>query len=119
MRERIASLLLLALFMRALVPAGFMLAPSQGESHNLTVVICTVHGSQAITVDEDGNPKRPNASHDTCPFAASALPGIVSEPAGLVAEVKYAAVTYTLTRLQFTLTPRPSATSARGPPRLV
>jgi hypothetical protein len=118
-RQRIASLVLLALLVRALVPAGFMLAPAQGDPSGLSVVICSAQGPQAIVLDEDGNQSQPKASHDVCPFAASVLPGFVSEPTEVVAQVEFASVAYRLARLQFSATPRPSAASARGPPRLV
>lgn len=101
-----------------MLPAGFMLAPSAGEA-TLTVVICSDHGPQTVTVDEDDSGSRPTASHRTCPFAASALPALPGEPPQLFAEVEYASVLYTPAPLAFSLTPRPGAVSARGPPRTV
>jgi hypothetical protein len=53
-RRFLTPLFILAFALRALVPAGFMLAPSAvGE---MTVVLCTGHGPQTITLDADGKP---------------------------------------------------------------
>lgn len=121
MRRRLTSLVLLALLVRAMVPAGFMLVPVQADSAGFTVVICTDHGEQALVLDDDGHPRQsnPQASHDSCPFAVSALPGLVSEPIQPSVNVEYAAATYTVAPLLFRPTPNGGATSARGPPGLV
>lgn len=119
MYQRLASLVLLALLVRAAVPAGFMLVPLAADTTGFTVVICTEHGLQELVLDEDGNPRQAQLSHESCPFALSALPGVASEAFQLSTNVEYAAVTYARARLQFSLTPLPGATSARGPPGLV
>lgn len=120
MRERIARLVLIALLVRAVVPAGFMVAYAAEGAQGLTVVICTEHGQKTIAVDEsDDDQSNTKASHATCPFAASALAGYVSATTELVGSVAYASVVYRLARIQFSLTPQPGATSARGPPGLV
>lgn len=119
MRQRLTCLVLLALLVRALVPAGFMLAPVTATSLGFTVVICTEHGPQEIVLDEgETDPRQPQPSHETCPFALSALLGLASEATLLTAAVEYASVTYASARLLFSLTPQPGAASARGPPAL-
>jgi hypothetical protein len=119
-RHTFTSLLLFALLLRLAVPAGFMLAPSGSDADGLTIVICTASGQQAMALDEDGHPIPPasKAGHETCPFAASALPGLASDATQLSTSVQFAAVTYALAKIQFSLTPHPGAASARGPPRL-
>ena len=55
----------LALVLRLMVPAGFMVAPSQGFS----LVICTGHGALA-DAPRDKAPATPEKSSDhVCPFA--------------------------------------------------
>ncbi len=120
-RCRLTSLLLVALFVRAVVPVGFMLVSSPTDIAGVTVVICSAQGQTAMTLDEDGSatPSGTKASHHSCPYAASALPGVVSPVVQLSSNVEYAAVAYTLSKLRFNLTPLPGAVSARGPPELV
>lgn len=106
--------------MRAMLPAGFMLAPGTTDSFDFKIVICTGQGPQT-SADGDGGTQdssHQKTSHDQCPFAASALLGVVAEVAALAATVQYADVTYALAREQFARTPRPGAASARGPPAL-
>ena len=86
MRRFLTPLLILAFALRALVPAGFMLAPSAvGE---MTVVLCTGHGPQTITLDADGKPvpATPKQSqHTNCAYASVggvALSEPVLAPAG-------------------------------------
>jgi hypothetical protein len=119
-RHRLTSLLLLALLVRAMVPVGFMIAPSRADAADLTVVICTAHGLQTLAPDQDDEPLQSNSKTlNDCPFAASGFPGLASEAMQLSVTAEYAATTYTLARLQFSLTPLPGATSARGPPPVV
>ncbi|MFA5952800.1 MAG: DUF2946 family protein [Hyphomicrobium sp.] len=115
--------MVLALFVRSLVPVGFMVAPASADGQGLTIVICTGHGPERLLLDQDGKPvqqdKRSGAAA-TCPFAAAgALALSDSEPPLLATEVRYAAVSYDLAVGQFSETPKPGATSARGPPELV
>jgi hypothetical protein len=44
---------LLAMAVKALIPAGFMLAPGQ-QDQLIAVVICTGNGSQTLYMDQDG-----------------------------------------------------------------
>jgi hypothetical protein len=70
-RRFLAPLFILAFALRALVPVGFILAPSAvGE---MTVVLCTGHGPQTITFDADGKPvpATPKQNpHTLCAYAS-------------------------------------------------
>jgi hypothetical protein len=71
--RRLAGLVvILALAVRALIPAGFMLAPADGADQ-LSIVICTGHGAMTVPSSGDGDPNAPDQGQDTglCPFAAS------------------------------------------------
>lgn len=120
-RYRLTGILLVAIFVRAVVPVGFMLAPAPTEIAGVSVVICSAQWGTPMTTDENGSkkPSGTKASHHSCPYAASALPGVVSPVVQLSSNVEYAAVAYTLSKLRFSLTPLPGAVSARGPPELV
>jgi len=115
--------MVLALFVRSLVPVGFMVAPVSAEAQGLTVVICTGHGPESRVLDHDGKPVQQDkrvGGAATCPFAPSgALAVSDNEPPLLATEVRYAAVSYDLAVGQFSETPKPGATSARGPPQLI
>jgi hypothetical protein len=67
-----ALLLIVALALRGLVPAGFMLAPAADGT--FSVVVCTVHGPVVVDVDRDGQPVKPGpgSAGALCVFAASA-----------------------------------------------
>ena len=86
----------------------------------MTMVICTGQGTQLISVDADGKPTPPKPAHtdsSLCPYSASGSAAVAAaEPLTLEAEVYEAAVTYRLTAQIFRSTPKPGATSARGPP---
>jgi hypothetical protein len=116
-RRYLALMLVVTLALRSLVPAGFMLAPVGGE---MTMVICTGHGPQTITLDASGKPAPGKPQHsDTslCPYASTGAVALGdSATVPLAQEVRYAAVTYRITRDLFRAVPQPGATSARGPP---
>lgn len=109
----------LALVVNALIPAGFMLARAQG-GEQITIVICTGYGPQTAVVDGDGDQipaKQQQSDGKRCDFApAGALAYADDAPFHLVAEVRYAAVTYRVTREVYRAAPKPGAASARGPP---
>lgn len=119
MRRCFVTLLLFAFVCRVAIPFGFMLAPSADARDALTIVICTDHGPVSAVLDEDGVPAPSRHSNDICPFAASALPALANQPPQLAFEVTYASVTYKLAQIQFSLTPQPRTTYARGPPTVV
>lgn len=84
MGRRLGALALLAMLVRALVPAGFMLAEAEnGHGRYLTVTFCEEHGRTAQVIDLDTGKqvdpaKLPKSSgHDKskappCVFAATA-----------------------------------------------
>ena len=120
MRRWLSLILLVVFAARCFVPAGFMLEASSSGDGTMTMVICTGQGTQMISVDADGKPVPPKPAHaDTsiCPYSASGTTALASfEPLELEAQVYEAAVTYGLTAQLFRATPKPGATSARGPP---
>lgn len=67
-----AYMLLLAMLVRGLVPAGWMPASSGGAP----LAICTLHGLQIVDTAPKGQPSPQRdtapAAHDICPFAAAA-----------------------------------------------
>lgn len=119
MKWYVYRLVLLAFFMRALVPVGFMLAPSEFGDHGFGVVICTSQGPQTLAMPEDDGQSQSKSSQDSCPFSTSTLQGYPSASPELSATVEYASVTYRRILLQFSATLAPSANSARGPPPLI
>lgn len=74
-----AALALLALLVRAIVPAGFMVAPTKGDL--LTITLCSGHGAVEALLDLDTGaivkkgqqkPEKPAASDAPCAFAVAA-----------------------------------------------
>lgn len=68
------ALAFIAIALRAVTPAGFMLAPAGGQ---MTVVLCTAQGPELITLDlGDHKPGKDGPKHDKgeapCVFAAAA-----------------------------------------------
>jgi hypothetical protein len=120
MRRWLSLILLVVFAARSFVPAGFMLEASSTGDGTMTMVICTGEGTQMISVDADGKPIPPKPAHaDTsiCPYSASGTAALAAfEPLTLEAQAYEAAVTYRLTAQIYRATPKPGATSARGPP---
>ena len=72
MRRYCSLLFVVALGLRSLLPVGFMLAPAAADG-TMTVVICTGHGPETVTLDADGKPvPQKIADQNICPYAASA-----------------------------------------------
>lgn len=119
MRAPATVLMLVVLALRSLLPAGFMVqaAPASGAPE---IVICTGTGERLMHVDADAPAPAPKPQHlDTglCPYAAAGAAALAAAaPDGLAGTATYAAVTYTLAAALFAETPKPGATSARGPP---
>ena len=75
------ALAALAIFVKLLVPAGYMLSPQTASNGLPSMVICTGHGELVVSVDADGKPTPPDpAKHDDgksksgdhpCTFASS------------------------------------------------
>lgn len=84
MRRFTTLLFVLTLTVRSLLPVGFMLAPAAADG-TMTVVICTGHGPETMTLDAEGKPvpqKSGAADQNACPYAASApLAVAVASPA--------------------------------------
>ncbi|MGA7711581.1 MAG: DUF2946 family protein [Rhizomicrobium sp.] len=66
---------LVAMFLRALLPTGWM--PNPSASATVPLVICTMNGPVHVTLDTDGPLKKDKPGHedgrqhDICPFAAA------------------------------------------------
>jgi Protein of unknown function (DUF2946) len=120
MRRWLSLMMLVVFAARCLVPAGFMLEASSSGDGTMTMVICTGQGTQMISVDADGKPLSPKPAHidnGLCAYSASGTAALASfEQLNLETQVYQAAVTYRLTAQIFRATPKPGATSARGPP---
>lgn len=118
-RAHITFFLVLVLAVRSLLPSGFMLQADAGDG-SFEIVICTSSGLKQITVDADGAPlpsKPQHVDHGLCAFAAAGAAAVISDPPpSLAGAVEHASTTYTLAVALFTETPKPGATSARGPP---
>jgi len=119
-----ATLLVLgALFLRALIPAGFMLAPVDGR---LEFILCDAEMPAGESQRHHHHPGHDNAAHHdgvhgdpTCPYAQSAGPAplptlpVLAGAASLDQLPAPAALTQTL--LSFG---PPRQQSSRGPPHL-
>lgn len=122
MRRLLAFLITTLLVLRAVVPAGFMLAPSQAGEGQMTIVICTGHGPEQFVVNVDGT-KSPSKSKtggkNLCPYASTGAVVFNGEAQpSLMTEVQFAAVAYQITRENFRAAPIIGAHSARGPPAI-
>jgi hypothetical protein len=123
MRSWLNLLMAIAFAVRSLLPVGFMLAASPEHDGRLSVVICTGHGPQSLTLDDKGVPvpaKAPASDNAQCPYAPVGAVAVDHDAPHLLAHtVRYAAVAYRITSELFRATPRPGAQSARGPPTLL
>lgn len=120
MQRWMTHLLLIAFFVRALVPAGYMSEFSSISDAGLKIVICTGVGAKTIVLDENGKlvPTPDNGHHDQpCAFSgltAVALPALLSLA---TSAVEFGAVNFTPP----TIVQRPPARDgptlgSRGPP---
>ena len=115
-------LILIAFAVRSLLPMGLMLAAVPDHAGAVEIVICTGHGPQSLTVDDEGRPlpaKAPAADKSTCPYAPVGAVAANDETPVLAQTVRYAALTYAIAAEIFRATPKPGAQSARGPPSLL
>lgn len=120
-RARITVVLVVVLALRSLLPAGFMVQAATASEGAFEIVICTSAGLQVMTVGDDGTPVPPSKPQHVdsglCPFSGGGAAALAeAQPQSLTAEAEFAAVTYTLAAALFAETPKPGATSARGPP---
>lgn len=123
MRALLNLLVGLAFAVRSLLPVGFMLAVPQAPAAAVEIVICTGHGPQNLTLDDQGVPvpaKAPMSGKNICPYAAAGAVAVdQAAPQLLVHVVRYAAVSYRVTAEIFRATPKPGAQLARGPPTIL
>jgi hypothetical protein len=63
----VAAVLLVALLLRAAIPAGWMPAPQAG--FGAPFVICTAHGDLVLGQRPGETPHKPAAGHEVCAFA--------------------------------------------------
>jgi hypothetical protein len=118
----VLNLVVLAvLALRSLLPAGYMVQAADATAGApFEIVICTSAGQKLVSADADGTAPQPKPQHvedGLCPFAAAGAAALAAaSPESLVSEAEYAAVTYMLAVALFAETPKPGATSARGPP---
>ncbi len=119
-RAIVTVFLLFVLAVRSLLPHGYMVQAADASEGVFEIVICTSTGLQLLSVGDDGTapPQKPqHVENGLCPFAAAGAAALAAAaPASLASEAEYAAVTYTLAVALFSETPKPGATSARGPP---
>jgi hypothetical protein len=65
----ILMIALVAVMLRALIPAGYM--PETGSGKTFQITICSMEGPKMITVDEKSQPVSGDHHHakETCPFS--------------------------------------------------
>lgn len=94
--QTLAAFTLLAMVARALVPAGYMFAPTQ-DHRFITVILCSGHGAAAAVIDLDtgalvdpgssndpGAPSKKTPNTDApCVFAAAPALSAPEQPASL------------------------------------
>jgi hypothetical protein len=123
MRALLNLLVGFAFAVRSLLPVGFMLAVPPAPAGAVEIVICTGHGPQNLTLDDQGVPvpaKAPMSGKNICPYAAAGAVAVdQAAPLLLAHTVSYSSVTYRIAREIFHATPKPGALSARGPPSIL
>lgn len=109
------SLLLVAMFVRSLIPAGYMPAFS---SQGTPVVLCTAQGAMVVSLDADGQPVETHQQVE-CPFAFAL--GMAAAPvSGAAMEWPARNIPAPLVLDHGSILPAaPAHFSARGPPTLV
>jgi hypothetical protein len=119
-RAAFTVLLLFVLALRSLLPHGYMVQAADASGGSFEIVICTSAGQQLLTLNDDGKPlpqKPQHVENGLCPFAAAGAAALAeAAPLSLAREAEYASVAYTMAVALFSETPKPGATSARGPP---
>ena len=84
----LTRLLVLCLFLRALIPAGFMPDLAAARDGVITITICTAYGMTTVALDENGDPVEPDQAPETetrehCRFAPAGpvdLPPVTRTP---------------------------------------
>lgn len=97
-----ASLLLamLAIAVKVLIPAGYMLSAQVGPGGSPTMVICTGHGEFVVAVDANGKPSAPDpskpgdgkskAGDHPCTFASASVAHAAPAAFAIVAPIRLA-----------------------------
>lgn len=89
----LAALALLAMVVRALIPAGYMVAPA-GQGRSVAVTLCSAHGAQTLFLDLDtgdfapkksGVPSKTAGGDAPCVFAMASALAEPGTPAALPA----------------------------------
>lgn len=110
-------ILLLAVTVRCLIPAGFM--PGQAKDGVFSIVICTAMGTETILVDAGNNPVSDHGDGGNpldCPFAPVLAQGLVKDaPPVPASPVAYQAVAYAAVPA-LRLKALPAFYAAQGPP---
>jgi hypothetical protein len=113
-------LVVLLLTARSLLPVGLMLAVPQAGDGLMTVVICTAHGSETITLDSEGRPapsKAPSGDIVPCPCTLMGAVALCPDaPSRLDATAYSTRVIYAAVEGPPTASTRLGGHSARGPP---
>lgn len=122
MRQTLTNLLVIALCLRFMLPAGFM--PVAGaDSGIFTVVICTGSGPVTQVVGEDGKPQQAPSQGDygACSFAAASAAPIPSIKDRLAAPPPLTETELLRTSLleHGFISRHELPTPARGPPALI
>ncbi len=121
MRRLLSLLFILTLAARSAVPAGFMLAPSVSGDGSMTVVICTGHGPQIVTLDANGKPipAKPAAGDlGLCAFAGHVALVAPDFEASLLVQLDFAVAT-TVWTIAVNLPPaRAGPVGSRAPPHI-
>lgn len=121
MAERIIKLFcVFALAIQALIPAGYMLAPS--SNGEISIVICTASGPRTIVLDADGAQVPANHQNDQddgklCDFATVGAIALLSDaPFRIATDARFEPVVHRIQLDRFTAPRKLGAISARGPP---
>jgi hypothetical protein len=113
------KILLLALMtLRFAVPAGFMLAPADGDG--LTVVVCTSSGLKLLSVDSEGNPKPADnggpADQALCAFSTAAALVADTGHTAVAAPIDYISIAFVRPDIALRDAARSRPYLARAPP---
>jgi len=131
--RHLGAIALLALLVRAVMPAGYMIAAADTpHGRYLTVALCGDHQGQSQVIDLDtgklidasdvpgGTPKDKSSTHQPCVFASAPHFAVAATPVGpivfqVVHQVHFAATANLRPGLGIAAPPPPST----GPPNLI
>ncbi len=87
LRRAAGLLVLLALLVRAVIPAGFM-PVFDSEQRVITVAMCSGHGAQTLPLDDDA--PEPDEEASECPFASLTSPAVLKHAANDPVAIRWA-----------------------------